>query len=289
MLGENHPVTMIWTQREDLLLQVANEALHLSYVVLRSCEEDRHSEGTAEAHAATADTMQPAVVKVKVCSVTDDAAASNLPVGKVASGGFTVGTDTATRPCRPQATPAEREETQPVAGLQAADATQPATLRTAGTTPPAENKVQVKTTIEASCASPHLPVGKLASGGHPATVETAPRLQTAPEVQDCYSYRTAGTTPPAAYQVSCGGLSAESWKLQVEAQAAADSVQPATDQVIVTSVEYNDAAANLPLSNVANGPQAGQAESGKLQIEDKAAPESGKKLQVEAQAAADSV
>ena len=213
LLGEDHPVTMLWTQREDLLLQVANEALHLSYVVLRSCEEDRHSEGTAEAHAATADTMQPAVVKVKVCSVElDDAAASNLPVGKVASGGFTVGTDTATRPCRPQATPAEREETQPVAGLQAADATQPATLRTlrtAGTTPPAENKVQVKTTIEASCASPHLPVGKLASGGHPATVETAPRLQTAAEVQDCYSYRTAGTTPPAAYQVSCGGLSAE--------------------------------------------------------------------------------
>ena len=203
MLGEDHPVTMIWTQRGDLLLQVANEALHLSYVVLRSCEEDRHSEGTAEAHAATADTMQPAVVKVKVCSVElDDAAASNLPVGKVASGGFTVDTDTATRPCRPQATPAEREETQPVAGLQAADATQPATLRTAGTTPPAENQVQVKTTIEASCASPHLPVGKLASGGHPATVETAPRLQTAAVVVAQFSYRTADTTPPAAQQVA---------------------------------------------------------------------------------------
>ena len=46
VLGEDHPVAMILTQRVDQLLEVANEALHLSYIVLMN------SEGTAEAQAA---------------------------------------------------------------------------------------------------------------------------------------------------------------------------------------------------------------------------------------------
>ena len=184
MLGEDHPVAMIWTQRERQLLDVANEVLRLSYIILG------YSEGTTEAEVATADSMQPAKVQVKVCSVKVNDAAHNLPVGEVASGGITGGAHTA---FRPQNAPAEGgqqcEEAQPVAGLQAADATQLA------------NQVHVSTTIEASCASPHSPVGKMASGGHPAPVEVAPRLQTAAEVAQ-FGYMTAGTTPPAAEQVA---------------------------------------------------------------------------------------
>ena len=48
------------------------------------------------AQAAAADTIQPAAVQVQVCSVEFKDAASNLPVGNVASGG-TVDADTATR------------------------------------------------------------------------------------------------------------------------------------------------------------------------------------------------
>ncbi len=47
LLGEDHPVAIVWTQREDQLLEVANEALHLSYIVLRD------SEGTARRTART--------------------------------------------------------------------------------------------------------------------------------------------------------------------------------------------------------------------------------------------
>ena len=143
VLGEDHPVAMIWTQRVDQLLEVANEALHLSYIVLMN------SEGTAEAQAA-----------------------GNLPLGNVASG--------------PQAVQAE------------------------------SGKLQVE-------------------------------AQAAPAV---------------------------SGKLHAEAQAAADSVLPATDQVIISSVEYNDAAANLPIGNVDSGPQAVQAETGKLHVEAQAAADS---------------
>ena len=36
LLGEDHPVAMIWTQREDQLIGVGNEAIHLSNIVLRN-------------------------------------------------------------------------------------------------------------------------------------------------------------------------------------------------------------------------------------------------------------
>ena len=34
LLGENHPVAIVLTHREDQLLEVANKALHLSYIAL---------------------------------------------------------------------------------------------------------------------------------------------------------------------------------------------------------------------------------------------------------------
>ena len=83
VLGEDHPVAMIWTQRVDQLLEVANEALHLSYIVLMN------SEGTAEAHAA-----------------------GYLPLGNVASG--------------PQAVQAESGKLQ-VEAQASADSMQPVT------------------------------------------------------------------------------------------------------------------------------------------------------------------
>ena len=48
LLGADHPVAMSWTQREDLLWEEANEAIHLSNIVLRNYEDDWYSEDTAE-------------------------------------------------------------------------------------------------------------------------------------------------------------------------------------------------------------------------------------------------
>ena len=190
---------MIWTRREDQLLKVANEALHLSYIVLRN------SEGTFKAQAATADTVQPATVQVNARSVELDDAASDLHVGNVASGSFTLDADTATRPGPQAAAPAESGKLH-VEAHAAADTMQPAT-------------VQVKVcSVEYNDAASNLPVGHVASG------------------------------PQAA--------PAESGKHHVEAQAAAaDTVQPAAEQVQVCLVKSNDAASNLPPGSMVTGDQ----------------------------------
>ena len=297
MLGEDHPVTMIWTQREDLLLQVANEALHLSHVVLRSCEEDRNSEGTTEAEAASIDTVQPAVVKVKVCPVKVNDAASNLPVGDVASESITVDADIASRP---QDAPAEsgqhHDKAQSAAGLQTADTMQPA-----------KDQVQVFRSIKVNNAPNNLPAGDVASGGITVNVDTASRPKDAPadggqqhddakpaaglqytvtrqpakdQVQVCRSVKinAAAHNLPVG-DVASGGITvdadtasrsqdapAEGGQQHEDAQSgaglqAADTMKPATVQVQVCSLKVNDAAANLPVGDVASGGITGDADT----------------------------
>ena len=63
------------------------------------------------------------------------------------------------------------------------------------------SRLQVQVNVsEDDDVAPNIPVGKMTSGGHPAPVEVAPRLQTAAEVAK-FSYRTTCTTPPAINQV----------------------------------------------------------------------------------------
>ena len=272
-LGEVHPMAILWEQRVEETVKVVNGALYLIRITMRNFEEDLDAWQESSSTDGTLTATQVHAAEVGAASLLQ--------------------ADTA---LRPQDAPSEggqqREKAQPVAGLQAADATQLA------------NQVHVNTTIEASCASPHSPVGKVASGGHPATLEVAPRLQTAADVAQ-FNNRTAGTTPPAAKQVVATtvnptelvGISAshrgqgssrqsstetalryceednKSGELHVEAQAAAsDTMQPALDQVYICSVKYNDAAYNLPVGYVTSGPQAAQqAESGEPHEEEHAA------------------
>ena len=206
MLGEDHPVARIWTQRERQLLDVGNEVLRLSYIILG------YSEGTTEAEVATADSMQPAKVQVKVCSVKVNDAAYNLPAGDVASGGITGDADTASRPQNAPAEDGQQLE-------DAADAMQPA-------------KGQVKVwSVKVNDAAYDLPTGDVASGGITGDADPASRPQDAPAeggqqredeqpvaelqtavteynmqpavVQFCpdSSSSTAGTMPPAAKTV----------------------------------------------------------------------------------------
>ena len=272
-LGEVHPMAILWEQRVEETVKVVNGALYLIRITMRNFEEDLDAWQESSSTDGTLTATQVHAAEVGAASLLQ--------------------ADTA---LRPQDAPSEggqqREKAQPVAGLQAADATQLA------------NQVHVNTTIEASCASPHSPVGKVASGGHPATLEVAPRFQPAADVAQ-FNNRTAGTTPPAAKQVVATtvnptelvGISAshrgqgssrqsstetalryceednKSGELHVEAQAAAsDTMQPALDQVYICSVKYNDAAYNLPVGYVTSGPQAAQqAESGEPHEEEHAA------------------
>ena len=300
-LGEDHPMATMWRQRVDEVHEEANEAIRCLSIVLRNynddwwwatdeIEDNTSAQAVAASELRVAEDVLPAALQVQVTVKGNDAAA-NLPIGGVATVINTADADTATRSQDAQGGQ-QREKAQPVAGLQAADATQLA------------NQVHVNTTIEASCASPHSPVGKVASGGHPATLEVAPRFQPAADVAQ-FNNRTAGTTPPAAKQVVATtvnptelvGISAshrgqgstrqsstetalryceennKSGELHVEAQAAAsDTMQPALDQVYICSVKYNDAAYNLPVGYVTSGPQAAQqAESGEPHEEEHAA------------------
>ena len=187
MLGEDHPVAMIWTQRERQLLDVANEVLRLSYIILG------YSEGTTEAEVATADSMQPAKVQVKVCSVKVNDAAHNLPVGEVASGGITGDAHTASRP---QDAPAEAGQ-QFEDAQSAADSMQPA-------------KVQVQVcSVKVNDTAYNLPVGGVASGGITGDADTASRSQDAPaegeqqheDAQSGAGLQAADTMKPATVQV----------------------------------------------------------------------------------------
>ena len=264
LLGEDHPVAMIWTQREDQLLEVANKAIHLSNIVLRSYEEN-YIDGTDEAEAAdtasrpqdspveggqhhdeaqpgaglqAADTIGPAKDQVQVCTAKVNDAAHNLPVGDVASGGITVDADTASRP---QNAPAgggqHHDEAKPGAGLQTAD-----------TIEPAKDQVHV-CTAKVKDAAHNLPVGDMASGGITVDADTAFRPQDAP----------AGGGQQREEAQPGAGLLAACTKQPGEQQAApklrvAGTTQPAV-QVQVSTSKANDAAYNLlPGSMVTGAP-----------------------------------
>ena len=168
----------------------------------------------------TADTIQPATVQVQVCTVKVNDAAANLPAGNVDSGD-------ADKASRPQDALAEggqqREEAQPAAGLQTADTIQPATVQV------------LVCTVKVNDAAANLPAGNVDSGDAVAVdADKAPRPQDA--------------------QVD-GGQQRE------EALAAAvDTMQPETEQVQVYSVEFNDAAYNLPPGTMVTGDQPSHAE-----------------------------
>ena len=168
-----------------------------------------------DTHAAAgpqgADSIIPAAlqVQVNVCTVKASDAASNLPIGGLAA----VGTADADTAFRPQDALAEggqqREEAQPAAGLQTADTIQPATVQV------------LVCTVKVNDAAANLPAGYVDSG-------------------DAVAVDADKASRPQDAQVDSGQQREEALA------AAADTMQPETEQVQFYSVEFNDAAYNLP-------------------------------------------
>ena len=277
-LGEDHPMATMWMQRVDEVYAEANEAIRCLGIVLRNFDDDwwwgtdeLEDNTSAQAEAASelrvaedvvpavlqvdsggtavdtnpaarheaapqvdtqaaagpqgADSIQPAAlqVQVNVCTVMACDAASNLPIGGVAALG-TADADTAFRPQDALAEGGQqREEAQPAAGIQTADTIQPAT-----------DQVQV-CTVKVNDAAANLPAGNVDSG-------------------DAVAVDTDKASRPQDAQAD-GGQQRE------EALAAAvDTMQPETEQVQVYSVEFNDAAYNLPPGTMVIGDQPSHAE-----------------------------
>ena len=166
-----------------------------------------------EAQASAADTIQPATVQVKVCSVEQKGAASNLPVGDVASEGTTEDAGTGTRP---QAAPAESGMGSAEAPAAAADIMQPAA-----------EQVQV-CSVELMDTASNLPVGNVTS-------------------EDTMQPAVVQASRPQVALVEGGGHCAE--VQEAADHQAANARQPAVAQVQVCGIDSVDASPHLPVSS----------------------------------------
>ena len=113
--------------------------------------------------------VQPATQQVQVCTFEAKGASQHSPLGSMASGSHPSPTGVATRPHAAAVDVSRRQAPEgDVSSTQAPCTVQPAT-----------QQVQVCTS-EAKGASPHLPVGSMASGSHPPLAEVGSMSHAAP-------------------------------------------------------------------------------------------------------------
>ena len=73
-LGEDHPVASLWEQKEDQLIDVANEALYLIGIILRNDEELWESDETeaSEHHPADAEPATEVKSDAEYCQAASE-------------------------------------------------------------------------------------------------------------------------------------------------------------------------------------------------------------------------
>ena len=171
--------------------------------------------------------VQPATQQVQVCTFEAKGASQHSPLGSMASGSHPSPTGVATRP---HAAAVDVSSRQPPEGdVHSKQA--PCTVQ------PAAQQVQVGTS-EAKGASPHLPVGSMASGSHPSPTGVATRPHASPEGE------VSSRQPPEDF---------------ISRQALC-TVQPATRQVQVCTIVAKGASPHLPIGRMATGGHSSQAE-----------------------------